>query len=405
MADDIPDVLIVGAGPAGSGLAYLLASQGHAVLLVDKAAFPRDKTCGDGLSPRALRVLRAMGLLPQVLRAGCQVRRIMLFAPNGRPLESAVPVVGDQPDFAAVLPRTILDNLLRAHAASAGAEFRAGVTATDLLRAGEAVAGVRASTPAGPAELRARVTVLATGASTAVLERAGLLPAPPAFGRAARTYFENVQGLSGAVEFHFDSVPLPGYGWVFPTSATSANVGAGYFVRAGQRPPRASPRQAFDDFVANPYVAGVLRGARATAPVKGYPLRFDFPTVRLAYPGLLLVGEAAGLVNPLTGEGIDYALESAEVAGQVVSQALRAGRPAAELAQRYAQAARARFLRAFENTLRMREVYLRPWVMNRCVAAANRSETLKELLLNVALGNIDPARALTPRVLLRVARG
>lgn len=403
------DVVIVGAGPAGSALAYFLAAQGQDVLLLDKADFPRDKTCGDAISPRALRVLKRLDLLNPVLAAGRRVQRVVIFSPNGQHLESPVPPYGDLPDYSVVLPRFQLDDLMRQQAVAAGAEFRPNVTVTNVLREtsndGERFVGVRATTPAGPAEFRGRVTVLAVGASVSILQRAQLLAEAPAFGRAARTYFEGVRGLSDAVEFHFDSVPLPGYGWLFPTSPTSANVGAGYFCRPGQPAPYSSPRQAYDAFIANPYVAGVLAHAQPAAPIRGYPLRFDFPAARTAFPGLLLVGEACGLVNPLTGEGIDYAVESAEVAADVLIRALAGGQGPAQTAQTYSQALRDRFLRMFANILRVRDLYLRPWVLNRFVAAANHNDDLKLLLIHIALGNMDPAQALAPKTLLQVALG
>ncbi len=369
------------------------------MLLLDKSNFPRDKTCGDGLSPRALHILREMGLLDAALNVGFRINRVLLFAPGGHLVEAPVPAFDHLPNYALVLPRLQLDNLIRERAVSAGAEFRAPVTVTELLREGEAFVGARATTPDGPREFHARQTVLATGAAIGLLERAHLLPTPPAFGRAARTYYQNMRGLSDAIEFHFDSVPLPGYGWVFPTSPTTANVGAGYFTRsgAGQAPLRNSPRQVFDEFILNPRVAEMLTHAHATAPVKGYPLRFDFPTARLAFPGLCLVGEACGLVNPLTGEGIDYALESAAVAAEVLG--------AAHTPETYTRALHARFLRMFVNITRVRDLYLRPWVFNRFAAAANRSAELALLLVHIALGNVDPLRALSPKTLLKVALG
>ena len=399
------EILIVGAGPAGSALAYFLAARGHEVLLVDKTGFPRDKTCGDGLSPRAMRVLQAMGVEGRVSEAGYRVRDIAIFAPNGRSVIAPIPPFGDLPNYALVLPRYQLDDLIRRRAVEAGAEFRAHTTATEVIWGDGAVAGIRAQTPEGVRELRARVTVFATGAATSALERAGLLPSAPTYGRAARTYFENVRGLSEAVEFHFDSVPLPGYGWVFPTSATSANVGAGYFVRAGGRPQRSTPRQAFDEFIANRYVAGLLAHAQPSAPVKGYPLRFDFPTARIAFPGLLLIGEAAGLVNPLTGEGIDYALESAEAAAEELSTALRLAESPESIARRHTHALHGKFLRLFIAITRVRDTYFRPWVLNRFVSAANRNPDLAALILNTALGNIDPLRAISPKTLWQIALG
>ncbi|MDW8326098.1 MAG: geranylgeranyl reductase family protein [Anaerolineales bacterium] len=396
-----PDVIVVGAGPAGSALACLLAERGHGVLLLDKAEFPRDKTCGDGLSPRALRVLQQLDVLAEVNKSGYRINALKVFSPNGEHFTSPIPALAGYPDYALVLPRFQLDDILRRRAIAAGAEFRRA-TVSDLLRdAATCVVGVRADR----AMLHARVVALATGASTAVLERAGLLTAPPALGRAARTYFANVRGLSDAVEFHFDSVPLPGYGWVFPTSATTANVGAGYFLRAGRRPLHATPRQTFDGFIANPYIASLLAEAQPTAPLKGYPLRFDFDRARTAWPGLYLVGEACGLVNPMTGEGIDFALESAEVAAEAIHRDLRTGVAPEAAARRYAHALRARFLSVFVNFGRVRDVYFRPWVLNRFVRAAQRHDELKLRLVNIALGHADPFSALTPRVLWRALAG
>jgi flavin-dependent dehydrogenase len=278
---------------------------------------------------------------------------------------------------------------------SAGAQFHAPLAVTELIQVDGRFVGARAKSPTGPVEVRARVVVLATGASIGLLERAGLLAAPPAFGRAARAYYAGLPSLSDAIEFHFDSVPLPGYGWIFPTGPDTANVGAGYMGRANQPPLRNSPRQVFDEFIANPYIARLVAGARRTSPIKGYPLRFDFATARLAFPGLVLVGEAAGLVNPLSGEGIDYALESAEVAAAHIDRA----------PEDFIRAMRARFQAMFVNITRVRDVYLRPTVLNRFVTAAQRHDELAHLLMHIALGHLDPLRALAPTVLWRVALG
>ncbi|MGH2521878.1 MAG: NAD(P)/FAD-dependent oxidoreductase [Anaerolineales bacterium] len=402
---DVRDVIVVGAGPGGSATAYFLARHGFNVLLLDKADFPRDKTCGDGLTPRALGVLRTMGLLDAFVAAGFKVNGVHIYAPNGHRVSSPIPPWGNLPPFALVLPRLQLDDLIRAHAVSAGAEFWPHAEVTDVLRDGGRIVGVRAKTADGPRELQGRYTVLATGASIALLERAQLLASPALFGRAARAYYEGIGALSDYIEFHFESVPLPGYGWMFPISPTAANVGAGYFVRPGQPALRNSPRQVLDEFIANPIVAGRLEGARPLGPVKGYPLRLDFPTARIAFPGLVLVGEAAGLVNPLTGEGIDYALESAEVGAEVLAHALRGSQAPQQTERRYGQMMRDRFLRAFVAITRVRDVYFRPWLLNRFASAANRNEDLKLLLIQIALGNVDPAQGLSPKTVLQIALG
>ncbi len=402
---DQHDIVIVGAGPAGSALAYFLAREGRDVLLIDKADFPRDKTCGDGLTPRALSVLRRMGLLDQVAAAGCRINGLHFYAPDGTRVVSPIPAFGDFPNFLVVLPRFQLDHLLLQHALQAGAQFRPQVEAIDVVRQGEQIAGVTVRSASGPAELRARYVVLATGASVGLLERAHLLAATPQFGRAARGYYDGVGALTDAIEFHLEGAALPGYAWVFPTSATTANVGAAYFVIQGRQPPRSSPRQVLDEFVANPLMAGRLAQAHVNGSIKGYPLRFDFPATQVAFPGLMMVGEAAGLVNPLTGEGIDYALESAEAVAETLLETLRRNPPATEAAAAHTRVLRQRFQRTFVTIARVRDLYLRPWLLNRAAQAANHHDEFRHTLVQVCLGNIDPAHGLTPKTLLQLALG
>jgi len=400
---EIRDVLIVGAGPAGSALAYFLARQGIDVLLLDKAEFPRDKTCGDGLTPRALRMLRVIGLLDKVIISGFRINGAVIYAPNGEQISSSVPACGDLPQFLVVLPRYQLDNLIREHAVAAGAEFRPQVNVTNVLRApmSDSIVGVRAYGPNGLVELRARYTVLATGASVGLLDRAHLLQASPRFARATRVYYEGMQQLSDHLEFHFDSVPLPGYGWIFPVSPTAANVGVCCFAEAVRIP----SRRAFDDFTASPRVAQRLKMAERHGPVKGYPMRIDFPTAQLDFPGLLLLGEAAGLVNPLTGEGIDYALESAEVGAESLVHAFRTGESLKQTGHSFSQALRDRFLRTFIIFSRLRDIYVRPWLLNRMVAAAARHEAAQRTFIQVCLGSADPAQALSLKMLFKFALG
>jgi menaquinone-9 beta-reductase len=403
--NDIHDILIVGAGPAGSALAYFLASSGLDVLLVDKAEFPRDKTCGDGLSPRALHILKKIGLEDEVKRVGFAVRNVAFYSPDGNQITMPIPAYENLQDISVVLPRYQFDNLVRERAITARATFMAELTATDVIREGEVVVGIKANTPDGPKEFRARYVMMATGATTALLEKTGLLKHNPAYSRAARTYYDGVQGITNTVEFHFDAVPLPGYGWVFPTSATSANVGAGFYTPQGKTPAKSTPRQVLDEFIAGSKVAAMLAQAKPTAPVKGYPLRFDFPDAQTVFPGLALIGEACGLVNPLTGEGIDYALESTEVAAEILIEAFQTGKPFTQAMEKYPKALKDRFLKTYSGLILVRDWYLRPWMLNRYVAAAHHNEDLALLLVQIGLGNINPMSAFSLKNLMKLALG
>src|SRR5436305_4217050 len=133
----------------------------------------------------------------------------------------------------------------------------------------------------------------------------------------ARAYFEGMAEVLDAAQCRFDGVPLPGYGWVFPLSNSSANIGVGFF-RAGltARWMPKTARTVFDSFIETPALQSILAGAQRVGPIKGYPLRIDFARSPTYAERILLVGEAAGLVNPVTGEGIDYALESGKMAAE-----------------------------------------------------------------------------------------
>lgn len=402
---DIRDVLVVGAGPAGSALAYFLASNGMDVEFVDKSTFPRNKTCGDGLSPRAIHILKKMGLLEAVREAGFEIRHVAFFAPNGDSITNLIPFYENLPDFAIILPRNVLDDMIRLHAIKAGASFRSGVNVSDVLRRDDHIIGVQANTQNGPVEIKARFTICATGAAYSLLNHANLISHTPDFSLAARTYYEGVRGLSNTLEIHYDSVPLPGYGWVFPTSPTSANIGAGYYVKRNNTPTKNSPRQALDEFTASSRIAEMLSDAHKTAPIAGFPLRFDFPSAKIAFPGLSLVGEACGLVNPLTGEGIDYALESAEIAAEILTNAIRTNESLQKTMDIYSTAFRAKFLPTYNSLIYVQKLYSKPWMMNRYILAAKHNDELALLLLNIGFGNIDPLKAFSLKNMLQLALG
>ena len=385
---DLHDVIVVGAGPGGSAAAYYLASRGIRTLLLDKADFPRDKTCGDGLSPRALAVLADMSLVADLLPHGQVIRSLEIIAPNGRALDARVPVHPGLPEFSFVIPRYILDDLVRRRAVERGAAFEAGVRVMGIARE-NGFARVIGQRDRKTVDYRAKLVLLATGASTGLLVAAGVLDSPPPMMVAARAYFEGFKDLPEQTQFRFDGVPLPGYGWLFPVSLTCANVGTGYYAgeaRAARRMPP-SPRVAFERFVAHPPVRQVLAGTRQVGPLKSYPLRLDFLSAPTYAERLLVAGEAAGLVNPLTGEGIDYALESGQMAAESAALALADGDFSREALAAYDRRLRERFQSMFAFCTRVRDNLLHPRLLDWLIAIARRREDLKMLLINIALSN------------------
>jgi geranylgeranyl reductase family protein len=394
-------VVVVGAGPAGSATAAALAADGVDVLLVDKATFPREKTCGDGLTPRSVAVLERMGVLPELESAGAlRIGGARLYAPNGRFAEVAFEELGETSHpFGLTIPRQTLDAVLLERARRAGSCFASPLRVTGLVRQDGAVVGVRGTLADEAVTLRAEVTCLATGAAMPLVQEAGLLPAAPPVIRATRGYFRGLASAEPLFQFHFDPRLLPGYGWLFPLAGGRANVGIGIYARRRAVP----PYRLYERFVStNPQVRNQLAGTTPEAAPKSYLLRYDFPTMRTETDGLLLVGEAAGLVNPINGEGVGYALESGLLAARVIRQALAAGDVSGRRLAVYGHQLRERYLERFRNLTRMRRWYLHGPVLNLIVRKAERRPNLKILLIGAAMGLTEGKDALSLKTLKEI---
>lgn len=389
-------VIVVGSGPAGSATACFLARSGVDVLLLDKEAFPRDKTCGDALSPRGLRVLEELDLLPALRSRSHRADEVHLYAPNHRRAIARVPSSPELPGPVLVIPRLALDHLVQQRAIAAGAEFRVG-RVEGLLEEHGRICGVRV----GGEGIGAGLVVIATGATTGVLRTAGLLKERPEWMVAARAYYEEIPGLEPQLEFYFDHVTLPGYAWLFPCGPRSANVGVGFMGRRN-----GSPLGAFEKCVgAHPRLREVLSGARRAGEVKSYPLRADFPAAARGRAGVVVVGEAVGLVNPFTGEGIDYALESGQILGETFAQAFREGHPPTlEHLRLYEKRLEARFRRLFVVLGLARRLYYNRPMLNRLFGRGPRCQRLVDTIVEVCFGTMDPLRVFAPRTLVELLR-
>jgi geranylgeranyl reductase family protein len=352
-----------------------LSAQGLDVLLLDRAEFPRDKTCGDGLTPRALRVLESMQLLDEVRDNGCPIQAYEVVAPNGRTTTASI----KGRHQALVVPRLTLDDIILRRAIASGARFEPNA---NVSRLEPTDTGARLHAADGQS-FEGRVAIVATGAATGVLKRSGILGGQPRAMLAARAYFADLPDeLPGTFQLRFDGVPSPGYGWVFPTARQAANVGVGFFPRRGS----GTAVEAFEKFVNR---LPILRGAQQLGPVKGYPIRVDFLRAPTTATNALLVGEAAGLVNPLTGEGIDYALESGQIAAEHVVRGLTSGVHQTWLSD-YDRLLRERFERIFRFSEWIRDWYCKPAALNLLVPLADRRPELRQLLASIVLGEREP---------------
>jgi len=322
-------VLVIGAGPAGAAAALALRARGVEVCVVDRARFPRDKACGDALSNRACALLAALGVDPAALVAGQgAVRRGVVRFPDGTRLARSYDAPGR------IVPRRRLDAALHDAAAEAGARLFDGTAVASLERT-----PTGAFLATGP-RLRweADTVIAADGSGSAAWRASGrAYPRGRALGFPATQYLEGVRpSADDDAAVHWFETDLPcGYGWAFPAVDGRTNVGV--WVRADAHDPRGAPlRLRLERFLARHPER--FAGARAVSPVRVWPLPLAPAPWRRAEPGLLLVGDAAALADPLTGEGIWQALRSGQLAAEAVATETgdEAGRRAA--AECYARA-------------------------------------------------------------------
>lgn len=396
MGGDARDVVVVGGGPAGSAAAIFLRRRGHDILLIDEARFPRDKVCGEGVSPEAWRLLAAMGASEAVRALGPHsLRGMELTSPDGTCFRGLYRGAA-QAGFA--VRRRALDACLLQAARGAGVEVREGVRATALVHAGGRVSGVVTSTsPDGgadpaPETIAARLVVAADGRRSMVARQLGLLREHPRLRKyAVRGYWSGVEGLGELGEMH---VIANGYCGIAPLSPADANV---TFVvdRADMQPSGGDLEGFYRATLARwPRIAERLSRATLTeAPRAIGPLALVAP--RVSVPGAALVGDAAGFYDPFTGEGITLALRSAEILADVADSWLREG---SEL-RRYDRLRREATRDKFRLNRLLQQVVAWPALANLVAARLARRPDLADRLVGIA-GDFVPARtALGPRFL------
>jgi menaquinone-9 beta-reductase len=345
------DVIVVGAGPAGSATAHHLAKAGHDVLLLEKTAFPREKVCGDGLTPRAVRSLVSMGIDTSE-QAGWLHNKGLRIIGGGMRLEIPWPELASHPSYGLVRPRSDFDDLLARQAVKAGAVLRenTSVTGPVLDKAGR-ITGVTTKGENGAVTYSAPLVVAADGNSSRLALAMGLQKRDDRpMGVAVRTYYRSPRHDDDWLESWLELWDrgsdgrerlLPGYGWIFGVGDGTSNVGLG-ILNTSTAWGKVDYKDLLKRWLDQTPEEWGFRDENRTQPVRGAALPMGFNRQPHYANGMLLVGDSGGMVNPFNGEGIAYAMEAGEIAAQVMSQAL--ARPTSD--------ARERALQAYPQTLK-----------------------------------------------------
>lgn len=334
--DTSADVIVVGAGPAGATAAIYLARSGVDVLLLEKSNFPREKVCGDGLTPRGAK---------QVLALGIDVsgddwlknKGLRVVGNDSRGVEIPWPTLRDYPDFGLVRPRRDFDAMLAGLAVKAGARLHEGTTATGPItddRSGRVV-GVTARTSAGETAFHAPIVVAADGVAARMALGMGIVKRDDRpLAVAVRRYYRapartHDEWLESHLELWDRSNPakpklLPGYGWIFGLGDGTVNVGLG-MLNSSKAFGHTDYRKLLRTWLDGTPPEWGLTEESAVGGIGGAGLPMGFNRTPHYRDGLVLLGDAGGAVNPFNGEGIAFAMESAAMAAESILQAL--GRP------------------------------------------------------------------------------
>lgn len=405
-----PDVVVVGGGPSGSACAFWLAQAGYDVTVVERKHYPREKTCGDALTPRAVRQLEDMGLGAWLATkhryAGL---RSVAF---GRSLELEWPQHPEFPPYGYVISRSELDQRLAGAAAEAGATVLEGIEATAPLAGsggsigvsvrgaggGGADAGASPMGAADQSEVRASYLVVADGANSRIGRALGARRdrAMP-LGMAIRGYYTSSRHEEQVIESHLDlddagsddasGESLPGYGWIFPMGDGRVNVGVG-LLSTSSRWKSVNTTNLLARFVESaPPSWGLTTGSACSEPTGGkLPMALSVgPAYGRRY---LLIGDAAGSINPFNGEGIAYALETGRLAAFTVARALASSNP--EVLSEYPAALERRYGDYYRSGVGFVRMIGHPMVMRTFVEAGMRSQPTMELLLRLMSNLLRP---------------
>jgi len=398
------DLIIVGGGPSGAGAALFAGRRGLKSLLVDKERFPRDKVCGDALSGKSVAVLHELGLYDRVRQLpGAAIRRITFGSPDCSRMDidlgqhelrsgltgRVLPMQGF------VIRRQVFDHFLFEEARQAVDRCIEGCAVRELIREGGQVCGVRGRGGDGEeVEFRGKLVLGCDGFSSVVARRAGLYRHESRHCMVAmRGYYENVAGLTDQIELHFIDQVRPGYFWIFPVEEGYANVGIGIDHRDIKRR-GVNLKEALLEAVESPAFRERFVDARLVEEPVGWNLPVGSKRRRIHGDGFLLLGDAAGLVDPFTGEGIGNALYSARFAVEAACEAKEAGDFSAAFLRRYEDGLWDALGGELKVSARLHELGRRSWLMNSVFRRAARHADLRNLICGM-IANAVPRKTLT----------
>lgn len=392
------EVLIIGAGPAGSAAALLLARSGIDVLIADRHQFPRTKVCGDLLIPDTIDMLKKIGLYSKVYREGCSLSDLRFFAPN----DNSVLLKGEF----ITIRRIVFDNILCTAAIDAGARHVWNFSFDNCIPNN---AHYKVQFRDGLNEkhdITARYLILATGANPLPLKNIGLLQRSKPSGIGIRRYVTVSERPEKELIISYEKFLLPGYAWIFPLGEGMYNVGCGLSLEGShQKTKSRNLSHLFHRFVTeSPIARELLSNPKEQSPLEGAQLRTGFIGSLPGDGSILVVGEALGLTYPLSGAGIGKSMQSGELAAKVIL-AHRNGNCAGKPLDLYYTLLEEELRNKYQPYTIAQKWLEYPSVANLVITRSNKRESLRKSFEDIIREKVEPTRIFSLWGLMKIALG
>ena len=393
------DVIIVGAGPAGTTAALYAHRLELKCILLDKAVFPRDKICGDALSGKSVRIMRELGILDELNNLdGSEINRITFGSPKN--IQFDVNLKGtqnnDQITKGFVIPREIFDNYLF-EKADAVTETLQGFSVKDLIIENDCVMGIIGKTKNGiEEEIRAPIVMGCDGSNSIVARKLGLYEMEMDHTSVAvRCYYEGVKGLTDQIELHYVKEVNPGYFWLFPAGDGRANIGIG-LSKSDMKKENRTLRQIMDEVTQTEYFKERFADAKQLERPVGWNLPLGSIHRKNHGNGFMLLGDAAGLVDPFTGEGIGNAMVSGQYAMEVAAKSKLSGDFSEKAFAEYDELLWREIGKELRTSTKLQSLARSKFLLNFVINRASRNEEVQNIISGMLANEIPKDELSSP---------
>lgn len=396
MSENDYDIIIVGGGPAGSAAALYGAKEGLKILIVEKERFPRDKICGDAISGKSIENMELLGILDNVKKLpSVTLEHITFGSPSGKHITIPLSKNSTRP-AGFVIQRKHFDHFLFEQVKTSGVEYHENTKVTGLLIESNQVRGVRVldNTNGKSFDIRGKLVFGADGYNSLVARKTGYYAHDPKHWVVAlRCYYANVKELSQRLEIYYSDIIQPGYFWIFPLPGNMANVGVGMLHKTLKRK-NIDLREGLKKLVESPEFMDRFADATPLEKPVGWNLPVASKRRKSFGNGFLLLGDAAGLIDPFTGEGIGNAFTSAKHAIRTSRKAIAENRLDSGFLSEYEEALWDEIGNELQVSTRLQKVGRYEFLLNFVINKASRNQNVRDIISGM-MSNQIPKKQLT----------